>query len=169
MGATATIEGSIADLGNQQYVLGLNAVNCETGETIAHEQVTADGKAKVIEALGDAASRLRRKLGESRDSLAIYDVPLVQCTTSSLEALQAFSRAEKSFCELNFSSVMSLCERAISLDPGFAMPFALLGSLQTIFGQLDQGLENIKKAYALRDRVTHDEKYAISALRSACS
>ena len=92
VGATVTIEGSIATLGNQ-YVLGLNAVNCSTGETFAQEQVTANGKEKVLDVLGDAASRLRSKLGESRASLETYDVPLVRATTSSLEALQAFSRA----------------------------------------------------------------------------
>jgi tetratricopeptide (TPR) repeat protein len=162
VGATVTIEGSIADLGEQQYVLGLNAVNCETGETIAREQVTADGKAKVIGALGDAASRLRRKLGESRASLDIHNVPLVQATTPSLEALQAFSLADQAFYRMDFTSVFTHAERAISLDPGFPMALSLLGSLQMSFGQIDQGLENVRKAYELRDRVTEFERYSIS-------
>jgi eukaryotic-like serine/threonine-protein kinase len=158
--ATVTIEGSISALGNQ-FVLGLDAVNCRTGEVFAQEQVTANGKEKVLDILGTAASRLRSKLGESRASLDNHDVPLPQATTSSLEALQALNRAQQAFYRFDFASASSLCERAVSLDPNFAMVYALLGSLQIIFGQPDRGLENVKKAYELRDRVTEFENYSI--------
>ncbi len=88
--SAATIEGSISSLGNQ-YVLGLNAVNCRTGDVLAQEQVTANGKEHVLKALGDATTKLRSKLGESLASVQKYDAPLENVTTPSLEALQAYS------------------------------------------------------------------------------
>ncbi|HEV8413582.1 MAG TPA: serine/threonine-protein kinase, partial [Bryobacteraceae bacterium] len=101
--ATTEIEGSIAALGNQ-YVLSLDAVNCSSGEALAGEQVTADGKEKVVAALGSAASKLRTKLGESRASLEKFDVPLDQATTSSLEALQASTLATQALLKNDFPS-----------------------------------------------------------------
>jgi eukaryotic-like serine/threonine-protein kinase len=164
VGATVTIEGSISTLGNQ-YVLGLNAVNCGAGETFAREQVTAEGKEKVLGALSDAASRLRSKLGESRASLDTHDVPLAQATTSSLEALQAFSRAQRAFYKFDMASVKSFCEQAVSLDPNFAIAYTMLGSNQIIYAdRRDQGLENLRKGYELLDRVSDPENYAISSV-----
>jgi tetratricopeptide (TPR) repeat protein len=162
-GATVTIEGSIAALGNN-YVLGLNAVNCSTGETFAQEQVTADGKEKVLDALSKAASRLRSQLGESHDSLAKYDVPLVRSTTSSLQALQAFSRAEHAFYRIDYDSAISFAERAVSLDPTFAQAYNMLGVVQAESGfEWEQAFENMKKGYDLRDRVSEYESFIISA------
>jgi len=121
--ATVTIEGSIATLGNQ-YVLGLSALQCSTGETFAQEQIRADGKEKVLDALGDAASRLRSKLGEARASLETHDVPLAQATTSSLEALQAFSRSQQAWVlEFNSEKAKTFSEQAVSLDPSFAYAY----------------------------------------------
>ena len=94
-GSQAYIAGSIANLGNE-YVLGLKAVNCQSGEPLAQEQVTASGKEKVLNALGDAAAKLRGQLGESLATVQKFDVPLVQATTSSLEALQAYSMGIRS-------------------------------------------------------------------------
>jgi hypothetical protein len=94
-GSTAVIEGSIASLGSQ-YVLGLRAANCRNGDLLAQEQVTANGKEQVIKALGEAATKLRRKLGESFASVQKYDVALEDVTTSSLEALQAYSLGQRS-------------------------------------------------------------------------
>jgi tetratricopeptide (TPR) repeat protein/predicted Ser/Thr protein kinase len=162
VGATVTIEGSISALGNQ-YVLGLNAVNCATGEAFAQEQVTAEGKEKVLSALGDAASRLRTKLGESRASLNTHNVPLVQATTSSLEALQAFSRADKAFYDFDWELGKSLAERAVSIDPSFARAWAYLGALQArAGGSGNQALESTRRAYELRSRVSEVENYLIS-------
>jgi eukaryotic-like serine/threonine-protein kinase len=161
VGATVTIEGSIAILGNE-YVLGLNAVNCSTGETFAQEQVTAERKEKVLGALGEAASRLRLKLGESRASIARYDVPLDRATTSSLEALQALSRAHRAFDKGDWLSAKSLAERAVSLDPNFALAYSFLGVMQNQTGQSAQAFENIKKSYELRDRANEMENYLIS-------
>ena len=162
VGATVTIEGSISTLGNQ-YVLGLNAVNCATGETFAQEQVMAEGKEKVLTALGDAASSLRTKLGESRASLNTHNVPLVQATTSSLEALQAFSRADKAFYDYDWELGKSMAERAVSLDPNFARAWAYLGALHARSeGSGNQALECTRRAYELRSRVSEVENYLIS-------
>ena len=158
--ATVTIEGSIATLGNQ-YVLGLNAVNCGTGEIFAQEQVTAAGKEHVLDALGKAASRLRAKLGESHASLKKYDVPLVQGTTSSLEALQAFSRAEEAVLRYEYAAAVPFLERAISLDPKFAWAYSLLSEVQSS-NSSDKAIENAGKAYELRDRVSDVEQFLIS-------
>jgi Flp pilus assembly protein TadD/predicted Ser/Thr protein kinase len=155
VGATATIEGSIATLG-YQYVVDLNAVKCDTGETFAREQITAEGKERVLTALSGAASRLRSKLGESRKSLETYNVPLAQATTPSLEALQAYSRANQAFLAGDYgASVTALLERAISLDPNFAGAYSFLGALHA--GE-DQGMEYLKKAYDLRDSTSEYEK-----------
>jgi eukaryotic-like serine/threonine-protein kinase len=160
VGATATIEGSIANLGNQ-YVLGLHAVNCRTGETLAQQQITAEGKQKVLSSVGDAASRLRSKLGESAKSLEAYDVPLVQATTSSLEAFQAFTTASQAFMKGNMRAAASLSDQAVRLDPKFAMAFSLLAACQQMLGLNSEAAENARKAYDLMDRVSAKEKFAI--------
>ena len=163
VGAKVVIEGSVAVL-ESQYVLGLNATDCHTGEAIAQEQVTADGKTRVLAALGTAASKLRSKLGESRASLQTYDVPLVQATTSSLEALQAYTRCDQGFSRSDLAAAIQSCTRAVSLDPGFAAPHALLGTLYAFLGQSNVAAENARKAYELRDRASEWERLAISAL-----
>jgi eukaryotic-like serine/threonine-protein kinase len=160
--ATVEIEGSIAALGNQ-YVLGLNAVNCATGETLAGEQVTADRKEKVLSTLNDAASELRSKLGESRASLKTYDVPVEQATTSSLEALQVYSQSRQAFSKSDFPSAISSFQRAVDLDPNFATAYAGLG---VTYGTIsDNGLaaKNIQRAYDLRSRTSEYERLGISA------
>ena len=93
----AYIAGSIASLGSQ-YVLGLKVVNCQSGDTLAQEQATAAAKEKVLDALGEAASKLRGELGESLATVQKFDVPLAEATTSSLEALKAYSLA-KAICD----------------------------------------------------------------------
>ena len=159
--ATATIEGSIATLGNQ-YVLGLVAVNCRTGEALANEQVTANGKDKVLPALNDAASELRSKLGESRASLEAHDVPLYQGTTSSLEALQAFTQGSQAFLNADFPASASFCQRAVTIDPNFAVAYSLLGTDQGLIGDYSAARKSNQKAYELRDRVSELESFVIS-------
>ena len=161
--ATTVIEGSIAALGSQ-YVLDLAAINCRTGDTLAQDQVTADSKEKVLAALGSAASELRSKLGESRSSLAKYDVPLVQATTSSLEALQAFNRCEQAWFRLDLPAVVSLCQRAVDLDPSFANAYLVLSMGHNALGEYDLAAHNVKRAYELRDRASEREELAISAV-----
>jgi len=160
--ATTEIEGSIAALGNQ-YVLSLDAVNCSSGEALAGEQVTADGKEKVVAALGSAASKLRTKLGESRASLEKFDVPLDQATTSSLEALQASTLATQALLKNDFPSGIPLYERAVTIDPKFAMAYSVLGITYATLGDNGRAAENITKGYDLRDRASEHEKFAISA------
>jgi serine/threonine protein kinase/tetratricopeptide (TPR) repeat protein len=160
--ATTDIEGSIAELGNE-YVLDVAAINCRTGDTLAQEQVTAEGKEKVLGALGSAASHLRSKLGESGASLDKYDVPLVRATTSSLEALQAFNRCEQAWFRFEIPAAVLSCQRAVDVDPNFANAYALLGIMQSVLGQNDRATYSVGKAYELRDRASDRERLAITA------
>jgi len=160
--ATAAIEGSIAALG-RQYVIGLNAVNCANGETLAAEQVTANGKEKVLAALTTAASELRSKLGESRASLERFDTPLDQVTTPSLEALQAWSLGSQSFLEGDIPSATSFFQRAVDIDSDFAIAYSTLGMAQFRNSEYRRATENSMKGYALRDRASTREKFAISS------
>jgi serine/threonine protein kinase/tetratricopeptide (TPR) repeat protein len=159
--ATTAIEGSIATLGNQ-YVIGLNAVNCQTGEALAQEQVTADRKEKVLAALGGAASKLRSKLGESRASLERFDAPLDQVTTPSLEALQAWGFGSQALVKVDIPSAISFLQRAVSLDPNFAQAYSTLGITYLFAGQDSLAGENLTKGYELRDRASEREKFSIS-------
>lgn len=143
-------------------MLGLNAVNCASSETLAREQVTADGKERVLPALSRAASELRSKLGESRASLKTYDVPLEQATTSSLEALQAYSQGRQALLKGDFPSVVALLQRAVDLDPNFATAYGFLGTIYNHSGYSDLGAKNIKKGYDLRDRVSELERVNLS-------
>ncbi len=160
--SAATIEGSIANLGNQ-YVLGLNAVNCHNGDVLAQEQETANGKEQVIKALGDAATKLRQKLGESLASVQKYDVPLESVTTSSLEALQACSLGFKAMLvKGDWTGAIPLLQRAASLDPNFATAYVLLGVNYSNIGESARAAENMRKAYELRGRTSEREKLGIS-------
>ena len=160
--ATIEIEGSIATLGNQ-YVLGLNAVRCATGDVVARAQVTADSKEHVLPALGAAASELRSKLGESRASLKTYDVPLDQATTSSLEALQAYSQGVQTSWKGNLLSAISSFQHAVELDPSFAMAYAWMGISYGNTGNNDLAAKTLKRAYELKDRTSQYEKLGIAA------
>jgi serine/threonine protein kinase/Flp pilus assembly protein TadD len=160
--ATTTVEGSIAALGNQ-YVLGLDAVNCRTGETMASEQVTAEAKEKLLAALGNAASRLRSKLGESHASLEAHDAPLDQFTTSSLEALQALALGSQAFNRGDMPTAASHLKRAVALDPNFATAHVLLGTVYVVLGDDSSAERETNKAFDLRDRATEYERFAIEA------
>ena len=158
--SSAVIDGSIARLGDE-YVLGLKAVNCQTGDTLAEEQVRANGKEHVLEAMDKASANLRRKLGESARSLQTFATPLEQATTPSLEALQAYSLAHKQFFLMNYASAAILLQRAIDRDPNFALAYARLASLNNNNDQSDAALEYSAKAYALREHVTDRERLYI--------
>ena len=160
--SAADIEGSIASLGNQ-YVLGLNAVNCHTGDVLAQEQVTANGKEQVIKALGDAATKLRGQLGESLASVQKYDAPPDNVTTSSLEALQAYSLGDRAAAKGDFAAAISFFQRAVNLDPSFALAYARLGANYDNLGQSARAAESMRKAYELRGRTSELEKLSISS------
>ncbi len=159
--SAATIDGSISRLGNQ-YVLGLRALNCRSGDVLAQEQVTANSKEQVLKALGEAAARLRARLGESLASVARYDAPPENVTTGSLEALQAYSLGYRALIvESDTAAAIPLLERAISLDPDFAMAYARLGVNYSNVGETERAAKNISKAYELRGRVSEREKFYI--------
>jgi eukaryotic-like serine/threonine-protein kinase len=161
--AKAVIDGSIASLA-PQYVLGLTAANCRTGETLAQEQMTASDKQHVLEALAKGASELRGKLGESLASVQKFDKPLEEATTSSLEALQAYTLGQRAHVEkYDPAAAIALFQRAISLDPKFAMAYSALGLDYGNLGQGALGAENQAKAYELRDRVGEREKFYITS------
>jgi eukaryotic-like serine/threonine-protein kinase len=159
---TTVVEGSIAAFGNQ-YVIGLDAANCHTGDTLASEQVTANGKENILAALGNAASKLRLKLGESRASLETYDVPLEQATTSSLEALKAYSLARKTLHTKGDVAALLYLQRAIELDPGFAMAYSTTGLVYSDLGEPGRAIEFYTKAFELREHTSEREKLAITA------
>ena len=159
-GIKAMIIGSIASLGSH-YVLTLEAVNANDGDSIAKEQVEADSKEHVLTALGKATSQLREKLGESLASLKKFDAPVEQATTSSLDALKAFTQGtEKRFGGRDDEAV-AFFKKAVELDPNFAMAYARLAVLYTNRSQMDIGEQYAQKAYELRDRVSKRERYYI--------
>jgi eukaryotic-like serine/threonine-protein kinase len=163
-GSAATIEGSISSLGSD-YVLGLRGVNCRTGDLLAEEQVTASSKEQVLKALGDAATKLRAKLGESLASVQKYDALPEDVTTSSLEALQAYSLGVQAYDVANdFTAAIPAFQRAIALDPNFATAYWALAESYFPLGDFELAADNARKAYALRDRASEREKLAISAL-----
>jgi serine/threonine protein kinase/tetratricopeptide (TPR) repeat protein len=158
----AYIAGSIASLG-KEYVLGLKAVNCQTGDPLAQEQFTAEAKEKVLNALGEAASKLRSELGESLATVQKFDVPLRESTTSSLEALKAYSLARKIVREKGNEAGLEYDQRAIQLDPSFAAAYGALGNGYNSLGQVGRAAEYYKKAFELREHASEREKLSISA------
>jgi len=159
----AVIDGSISNLGSQ-YVLGLKAVSCRSGDSLAEEQERADGKEQVLGAVDKAAAKLRKKLGESLNSVERFDTPLEQATTPSLEALQAYSLGRQSMVVKDeFAEAVPFFQRAIRLDPNFAIAYAALGSSFEILGETELGEESIRKAYDLRVRVSEQEKFYIES------
>lgn len=159
---TAVVQGSITALGSQ-YVLALKAMNCRTGDILGMEQRTSEDKGRVLAALGTAVSSLRSKLGESLGTVQKYDTPLEQATTQSLEALQAYSLGSKAKDVKGDEAAIPLFERAIQLDPKFAMAYALLGTSYQNLGERERGAEMIGQAYKLRDRVSEREKFYIDS------
>jgi serine/threonine protein kinase/Flp pilus assembly protein TadD len=161
--SAASIEGSISSLGSQ-YVVGLKAVNCRSGDVLANEQTTASGKEQVLKALGEAATKMREKLGESLVSVQKYDAPAESVTTPSLEALQAYSLGYRQVLERNDNAAaVPLFQRATILDPNFAMAYVLLGVSYSNLGENTRAVENTRKAYELRERVSEREKFSIAS------
>ncbi len=158
----AYIAGSIASLGNE-YVLGLKAVNCQSGDPLAEQQVTAASKEKVLDALGDAASKLRGELGESLATVQKLDAPLAEATTSSLEALKAYSLGQKARNEKGYAAALPYHQRAIELDPNFAMGYEAVGGDYSSLGELGRASEYITKAFQLREHASERERLGIAA------
>ncbi|MGB8730350.1 MAG: serine/threonine-protein kinase [Candidatus Sulfotelmatobacter sp.] len=157
----AYIDGSISTLGSE-YVLVLKAVDCQSGDILAEEQVTAASKEKVLDALGKGASTLRTELGESLASVKKFDVSLAEATTSSLEALKAYTLGLKAHLEKGPAAALPYHQRAIELDPNFALGYNALGNDYSSLGELGRASEYFTKAFELRDRASEREKLAIT-------
>ena len=160
--SAASLNGSIAQIGSQ-YTIILKAVNCANGESLASTEAEAADKSHVLDALSKAASEMRGKLGESLSTVKKFETPVEEASTSSLEALQAFSRARDKTSANDFPAAIPLLKRAISLDPNFAMAYAVLGTSYANVGEPGLAAENVQKAYELRDRVSEREKYYIDS------
>jgi len=160
-GSTVVLDGSIASLGSQ-YVLGLRARDCHTGDVIADEQVQAARKEDVLNALGQIASRFRSRVGESLATVEKYDTPLAEATTPSLEALRAYSEGWKVSFSSGAAAAVPFLNRAVEIDPKFASAYAMLARLYGDIGESRLSAENASRAYELRDRASDQEKFFIS-------
>jgi serine/threonine protein kinase len=162
-GSAAVLDGSIAQIG-KQYLMTVKAVNCVSGESLASTEATASDKNHVLDALGKTASEMRNKLGESLSTVKEFDTPLEQASTSSLEALQAFSSGYKILYGPEGSpAAIPFFRRATELDPKFALAYAMLGRTSIDAGEYSTGVDTTRKAYELRERVSEPEKYLVSA------
>jgi serine/threonine protein kinase/tetratricopeptide (TPR) repeat protein len=161
-GSKAYLAGSIGSLGSQ-YVLALKAVNCRSGDTLAEEQVTAASKERVLDTLGEGATKLRGELGESLATVQKLDVPLEQATTSSLEALKAYSLGNKAQNEKGDAAALTYHQRAIQLDPNFAVGYEALGLDYNNLGEVGRASEYFTKAFQLREHASELEKQGIAA------
>src|SRR5258708_1180316 len=161
-GIKAMLTGSIASLGSH-YVIDLNAINAQDGDSIAREQAEADSKEAMLKTLDQAASNLRGKLGESVTSLQKFATPLEQATTSSLEALQAFSLGQAAHQKADDENAIPHLKRATELDPNFGMAYATFGVGYGNLARDSLSNENLRKAYELKDRASERERLYISA------
>ena len=161
-GSKAMLTGSIAGLGGQ-YVIGLKAVNCNTGDVLAEAQEQAAGKESVLKALGNAAVSLRSKLGESLISVQKYATPLYEATTPSLEALKAYSLGLKTASAKGGAAALPLLKRAVDLDRNFAIAYAAISVAYSNLNEVGRGAENARKAYELREKVSARERLSIEA------
>ncbi len=162
MGSKAMLAGSISVLGNN-YVIGLNAINCDTGDALVKQQARASGKAEVLKSLDNSASALRTKLGESLASVQKFATPIEEATTPSLEALKAYSMGRRAFFREGDVAAIPYYQHAVELDPNFAMAYSALAVSYFTVGQTTQSSNDAKKAFELRERVSEREKYRISA------
>jgi tetratricopeptide (TPR) repeat protein len=160
--SAVVLEGSVASLGSQ-YVLGLRAKNCRTGDVLDEEQVQAARKEDVLNALSQIASKFRARVGESLTTVEKHDTPLAEATTPSLEALKAYSAAWNVLSSSGSAAAVPLFKHAIEIDPKFAMAYALLGRMYGDLGEAALSADSTSKAYQLRERASDREKFWITA------
>ncbi len=158
----AMLRGSIAELGSQ-FVIGLEAVNCSTGEILGEAQEQAASKEAVLKALDAAAIRLRRKLGESFRSVQKYATPVEEATTPSLDALKAYSLARKMQFAKGYTAALPLYKRAVELDPNFAMAYSAMSSAYSNLNEVGRASENARTAYKLGGKVSERERFSVEA------
>ena len=161
-GGAAVLEGSIAALGSQ-YVLGLHATNCATGDILADEQAQASRKEDVLSTLSQIATRFRTRVGESLATIERYSTPL-EATTPSLEALQAYSAGFEAGLAGSNVRALSLYQRAVAIDPDFALAHAQLGFRYGVLGESALARQSLQKAYQLRNRASDVERFFIETL-----
>ena len=162
-GSKAMVMGSIAGLGSQ-YVIGLKAVNCDTGDVLAEAQEQAAGKEAVLKALDRATVSVRSNLGESLSSVQKYATTLEEATTPSLEALQAYSLGVKTDIAKGTSAALPFYKRAVELDPNFARAYAALSICYSNLNEIGRSAETARKAYELREKVSERERFAIEGI-----
>jgi Flp pilus assembly protein TadD len=156
----ALLHGSIDRIGDN-YVIGMNAINCANGETLATEQVQASRREDVLTELGRGARTLREELGETLATLQKYDVPIERATTQSLDALKAFTSGVQAHSAGDFEKAITHLDRAIALDPEFAIAYAQLSTSHANLRSFDRAREVAIKAYDLRERVSERERLYI--------
>ena len=156
----ALLAGSIAQLGSH-YLIGIKAVNCRTGDSLGSAEAEAEGREGVVNALSEVANKLRAKLGESLASVEKHDKPLDESTTSSLEALQAFTRGIRTAQEQSDENALPYLQRAVELDTNFARAYAVLGQSYLNLEEPSLAIPNYKKAFELRNRVSERERFYI--------
>ena len=161
-GSKAYIAGAIGSLGSD-YVVALKAVSCRNGDILAQQQITTSSKQKVLNSLGEAASKLREELGESLPTVQRFDVPLSTATTSSLEALQAFALGRNAVSVKGVAATLTYDQRAIAIDPNFAMAYNAVGTDYTNLGEMGRANQYIAKAFQLREHTSEREKLTITA------
>jgi DNA-binding winged helix-turn-helix (wHTH) protein len=161
-GSAAVLDGSIASLGSQ-YVLGLRAQSCQTGNILDQEQVQAARKEDVLNALDLMASRLRERVGESLTTIRQHNIPLAEATTPSLDALKAYSMGWKVLATQGEAAALPFFKHAVEIDPDFASAYAALGLMYGATGESALAAEATTKAYGLRDRASDNEKFFITA------
>ena len=161
-GSKAMLTGSIAGLGSQ-YVVGVKALNCNTGDVLAEAQEQAGGKEAVLKALDSAAISLRSKLGESLSTVQKYDTPLEEASTPSLEALKAYSLGVKTWNAKGETASLPFFQRAVELDPNFAMAYHWIAAVYGDLNEIGLTVENSRKAYDLREKVSERERFGIDA------
>ena len=160
-GLKAFLAGSISNLGSH-YVVTIEAANAQTGDTIARQQVEAESKEQVLSAVGNAATKIREKLGESLASIQKYDAPISQTTTSSLEALKVFSLGVEQQLKGKYLEAIPFFRRATEMDPKFPRAYAHMSSMYFNTRQFDLAADASRKAYELRDRVGEYERLYIT-------
>jgi eukaryotic-like serine/threonine-protein kinase len=161
-GSAAVLDGTIASLGSQ-YVVGLRAKDCRTGNVLMEEQVQAAKKEDVLHALEEIASKFRSRVGESLTTVQKYNTPLAEATTSSMEALKAYSAGWKVAWSKGSGAAIPFFKRGIDLDPKFASAYAALGLMYGDGGESALAAESTRRAYELRDRASDAEKFFILA------
>jgi eukaryotic-like serine/threonine-protein kinase len=155
-GSAAVLDGSIASLGSH-YVLGLRARACGTGDVLVEEQAQAARKEDVLDALSDIANKFRARVGESLRTIEKHDAPLAEATTPSLEALKAFSAGNRVAFSSGSAASLPFFQRAIEIDPKFAMAYSILGHVYNNIGETELSAQSSTKAYELRDRASDEE------------